>query len=128
VLLTADNEYARIIMSSPVTRRDNWSAYYAVFLPRNTFILPTSYFTHKQLYRLQMKTTQATLAKGGFVSTMARAIVYGPMIYGGVTPVPLAVKNFTRKGWGCRAGCFPSVLERRRNISTSGASNFFLSF
>ena len=65
VMLKTNNEYAHIILSSPVSRRENWMAYYAVFLPRNTFILPTCYFNCQQLDHIQMKATHAMLGKGG---------------------------------------------------------------
>jgi hypothetical protein len=31
-------EYSRTIMSSPVTRVDNWTAYFAIYLPRMTYV------------------------------------------------------------------------------------------
>jgi exonuclease III len=97
VMLTKSNEYARTILSSPVTRKETWTAYYAVYLPRNTFILPTSYFTMKQLNRIQMRATSATLAKGGYVSTMPRAVVFGPAQYSGMAMRQLWVEQLVQQ-------------------------------
>jgi hypothetical protein len=84
VLLQQNTKYAQNILSSAVSKWECWTAYYTVYLPRNTFILPTCYFTRKQLDKLQQKVTSATLAKGGFVSTMPREVVFGPQLYGGI--------------------------------------------
>jgi hypothetical protein len=92
ILFQKSNEYARTILSSPLTRRETWTAYYAVFLPRTTFVLPTSYFSRRQLDCIQMKMTHATLAKGGYVCTMSRAVAFGPLLYRGITMPPLWVE------------------------------------
>jgi hypothetical protein len=39
VLTNKSNEYSQIIMASPGTWVDNWTAYYSVYLPKMTFIL-----------------------------------------------------------------------------------------
>ncbi len=65
------NEYARTIMASPITHVDNWSAYYAIYLPKMTFVLPTSYLPEKQLKRIELRAQGATLCKGGFVPSFS---------------------------------------------------------
>ena len=102
-MLQKSQEYARVILSIPVTRHETWTAYYAVFLPRNTFILPTCYFLKRQLDKIQMKVIQATLAKGGYVSSMARAIVFGPNLCGGISMQPLWVEQINQQ--------IPTVLK-----------------
>ncbi len=81
MILKNNNEYARIILSSPVTRQDNWTAYYAIFLSRNTFILPAFYFSIKQLDCLHEGNPHHLLAKGGYMSMISRAVAYGPHLY-----------------------------------------------
>ncbi len=83
-LRARSDNYARIIMSSAVSRRDNWTAYYAIYQTGTTFVLPTSYFAKKQLDRIEMKAVAATLTKGGYVSKFPRKVVFGPQRYGGL--------------------------------------------
>jgi hypothetical protein len=45
--------------------------------------------------KIQMRTTHATLAKGG--STMARAVAYGSQQYGGLAMIPLWVKQLAQQ-------------------------------
>ena len=45
VLTEKSNEYSQIVIASPVTPVDNWTAYYSVYLPKMTFVLPTSYIS-----------------------------------------------------------------------------------
>jgi hypothetical protein len=79
-LLKKSNDYGRTIMANPVTCVDNWTAYYAIYLPRMTFVLPTSYSLEKMLKKIEQRATAATLCKGGFVSTFLRKGAYGPGI------------------------------------------------
>ncbi len=76
--------YARTIMSSAVNRRDNWTAYYAIYQTGMTFVLPTSYFEKKNLDRIEMKAVAATLTKGGYVSKFPRKVAFGPQEFGGL--------------------------------------------
>jgi hypothetical protein len=93
VLTTKSNEYARSILASPVTRRDNWSAYYAIYLPKMTFVLPTSHLSAKQFKQIEKRAVAATLVKGGFVSTFPHAVAYGPNRYGGIAMRPLKTEQ-----------------------------------
>ena len=60
-LETKSNGYARTIMASPITRVDNWSAYHAIYLPRMTFVLPTSYLCKKRMHKIRKRAVGATL-------------------------------------------------------------------
>jgi hypothetical protein len=64
VLQDKSDEYARTIMASPVTRVDNWTSYHAIYLPRMTFVLPTSYLSDKRLHNIKKHAVAATLCKG----------------------------------------------------------------
>jgi hypothetical protein len=93
VLLDKNNEYARVILSSAVSTRENWTAYYGVFMQRNTFVLPTCYFSKDQLDNLERRAVSATLAKGGYCSKMPRDVTNGPQRYGGLGMRPLWVEQ-----------------------------------
>jgi hypothetical protein len=60
ILTDKSNEYSCIIMASPVSRQDNWTAYYVIYLPRMTFVLPTSYLLEGQLYKIDQRAISAT--------------------------------------------------------------------
>jgi hypothetical protein len=97
VMLAKNDDYARIILSSALSKKETWTAYYAFYLPRITFIIPNCYFNEVQLDKIQWKATHATLAKGGYVSTMPRAAVYGPHKFGGITMRPLWVEQIVEQ-------------------------------
>jgi hypothetical protein len=61
VLQDKSDEYARTIMASPITRVDNWTSYHAIYLPRMTFVLPTSYLSDKCLHNIEKRAVAATL-------------------------------------------------------------------
>jgi hypothetical protein len=65
------NKYARTIMASKITRVNNWTAYHAIYLPRMTFLLPTSYLPEKCLNKIKQRAAKASLCKGGFVPTFS---------------------------------------------------------
>jgi hypothetical protein len=81
VLEDKSNEYGRTIMASPLTRVDNWTSYHAIYLPRMTYVLPTSYLPVKRLKKIEQRAVAATLCKGGFVSTYSRAVANDPQLY-----------------------------------------------
>jgi hypothetical protein len=47
------DEYARVIMASPITRAANWMAYHAIYLSRLTFALPASYLSAERLTKIE---------------------------------------------------------------------------
>jgi hypothetical protein len=93
VLQEKSDEYARTIMASPLHRVDNWTAYYAIYLTRMTFVLPTSYLSLKRLHQIEKCATAATLCKGGFVSMFSRPVTFGPHQYGGIAMRPLHIEQ-----------------------------------
>jgi hypothetical protein len=93
VLEHKSNQYARTMMASPVTRVDNWTAYYAIYLPKMTFVLPTCYISEKKLDKIEQRAVGATLTKGGFVSSFPRKVAFGPVRYGGISMRPLKKSN-----------------------------------
>jgi hypothetical protein len=84
-------------MASPLTRVNNWTSYHTIYLPRMTYVLPTSYLPEKRLYKIEKCTVAATLCKGGFVSTFPRALGNGPQLYGGIVMRPLAIEQLVEQ-------------------------------
>ncbi len=62
-------------------------------MQRNTFVLPTCYFSKDQLDNLERRAVSATLAKGGYCSKMPRDVTNGPQRYGGLGMRPLWVEQ-----------------------------------
>ena len=84
VLLTKSNRIANAISSSSVTHREAFLAYFSVFQPAVSYVLPLTTFTPAQCHRLQVKPTQLFLQKCGFVSNMHRSIVFAARQSGGL--------------------------------------------
>jgi hypothetical protein len=91
------NDYAQVIMASPVTRVDNWSAYYAIYLTKMSFALPTNYLTKKRLKKIEQRAIGATLCKGGFVSTYSGQVAFGPQLYGGKAMRPIKIEQLIQQ-------------------------------
>jgi hypothetical protein len=97
VLTDKSTEYSQTVMSSPVTRVDIWTAYFAIYLPRMTFVLPTSYILERKLYKIDQRGISATLSKGGFVSTFPRRVVFGPERFGGIAMRPPTIEQLVQQ-------------------------------
>jgi hypothetical protein len=96
-LTLKSNDYARMIMSSPVTLHDNWTAYHAIYLPRMTFVLPTCYLLEKQLRKIGERAICATRSKGKFVPTFPRRVVFGQQKLGGIAMRPLTIEQLIQQ-------------------------------
>jgi hypothetical protein len=93
ILQDKSNKYARTSMASPITQANNWMAYHAIYLPRMTFVLPTSYSSEQRLQNIEKRAIAATLCKGGFVPTFSRHVAFGPHRYRGIAMQPLIIKQ-----------------------------------
>ena len=60
-----------------------WTFYYACYLPSIGYPLANSYFTEAQLTNIQRKAMSIIIAKCGYNRNTKRAIIYGPLEYGG---------------------------------------------
>ncbi len=60
-----------------------WTFYYACYLPSVGYPLANSIFTSAQLANIQRKAMSLIIAKCGYNRNTKRAIIYGPMEYGG---------------------------------------------
>ena len=72
------------ISRSSVNHHEAYIAYFSVFLPAISYVLPLTTFTKTQCHRLQVLPTKLFLQKCGFVSSMKRAIVFGSRRSGGL--------------------------------------------
>jgi hypothetical protein len=81
----------------PLTRTDNWTAYHLVYLPRMTFVLPTSYLTAKHMKKIEKRAVASTLCKGGYVPSFSRAVANGPQLYGGIAMPPLKYEQLVEQ-------------------------------
>jgi hypothetical protein len=83
-LYVTAHSYSSRILSSNLTRRDTWVAYFTVFVPSMGYTLSVSYHSPRKLRKIQLAATQATLMKLGFNRNTAHRDLYGPSQYGGL--------------------------------------------
>ena len=83
VLLKKCNEFARIITCSHLTRKETQCFYWAIYRLSANYALPTTYFTAKELNKIQAKSHAAFLSKSGYNRNMPSVVVYGPPSLGG---------------------------------------------
>jgi hypothetical protein len=84
-LLTTSNQFARRLAASPLSKRDAWIAYFAVYIPQMTYTLCLTSHSAKKLRMLQSKAPRATLNKLGFNRNTPHAVVFGPCIRAGLS-------------------------------------------
>ena len=75
---------AYAVSGSTVTRREAFLAYFSVFLPSISYVLPLTTFTKKQCHHIQSTPTQIFLQKAGFLATLCRHVVFGSRASGGL--------------------------------------------
>ena len=84
VLRTKAHRIAYAVSGSAVTRREAFLAYFSIFLPAVSYILPLTTLTKQQCHRIHSKPTQIFLQKAGFPSTLNRHVVFGCRTSGGL--------------------------------------------
>jgi hypothetical protein len=92
-LLSTAKDFSSGLLCSALSKQDTWVAYFAVFVPPMTYILPVSHHSKKQLRKLKSPATRATLMKLGFNRNTAHRVVFGPSRYGGLGFRDLCVKQ-----------------------------------
>jgi hypothetical protein len=87
-LSESGRKYSTRLLTSPLSKRDAWIAYFAVFFPAITYTFAVTHHSPKTLRTLQSGLTRATLLKLGFNRNTPLAVVYGPSLHGA-----LALRN-----------------------------------
>jgi hypothetical protein len=77
------NDYARIINCSTLTRRETKYFYEGIYKPSVGYPLPTTYFTEKELDKIQAKAHQAMITHCGYNRYTATTVIYGLERLGG---------------------------------------------
>lgn len=68
----------------PLSRSESWTFYFGYYLPSSvTYPLSSSHFTSTQLDSIQKKALSILLAHCGYNRNMKRAVVFGPLEFGG---------------------------------------------
>jgi hypothetical protein len=81
VLQENATRYARRVLTSPLSKRNEWIAYHTVFIPSITYTFPMTYHSNKSLHKLQSAPTRSTLSKIGFNQNTPHVVVFGPTLY-----------------------------------------------
>ncbi|KAI2490272.1 hypothetical protein MHU86_24293 [Fragilaria crotonensis] len=95
-----------------LTPEEAWTFYYACYLPSIGYPLANSHFTAAQLNNIQRKAMSIIIAKCGYNRNTKRAIIYGPLEYGGA--------NFRRLYDQQGIGQVQLFLRHWRNKTTAG--------
>jgi hypothetical protein len=78
VLMTKGRTFSRRLIASPLSKRDTWIAYFAIFFPAMTYTFPVTHHSPKRLHKIQSGPTRSTLMKLGFNRNTAKAVAFGP--------------------------------------------------
>jgi hypothetical protein len=81
VLQANASNYARRVLTSPLSKRDAWIAYYAIFIPSITYTFLVTHHSDKRLCKLQSASTRSTRSKIGYNRNTPYAVVFGPTLY-----------------------------------------------
>jgi hypothetical protein len=90
-LQSTSNTFAKSMATCPLTKRDAWIAYFAIYIPGMTYTLPVAAHAANKLRKLQGPALRAVLNKIGFNRNTARAVVFGPCMHGALAMRDLPV-------------------------------------
>ena len=82
-LKTKSDKSVDFLNQGSLNPEEAWTFIYACYLPSVGYPLANSYFTSAQLANIQWKAMSLIIAKCGYNRNTKRAIIYGPMEYGG---------------------------------------------
>jgi hypothetical protein len=83
-LMKISREFARVIQSTALSKREAWTAYFSFYLPKMTFVLNTLFLSEKQLLSIQKHATRALFRKCGFNGNTVNAVKFDPPRIGGI--------------------------------------------
>jgi hypothetical protein len=79
------DETVAFLWKVPLSRSESLTFYFGYYLPSVTYPLSSSHFTRAQLDSVQKKAISILLARCGYNRNMKRAVVFGPLEYGGAS-------------------------------------------
>jgi hypothetical protein len=92
-LQATSNTFAWSMAVCPLSKRDAWIAYFAIYIPGMTYTLPVSAHATTKLRKLQGPALRAVLNKIGFNRNTARTVVFGPGMHGALAMHDLPVEQ-----------------------------------
>jgi hypothetical protein len=78
------DRFAAGMSKAPLSRYEARMAYWMMWLPSCTYVLPCSHMSKTQLHHAQKKMITTSLSKMGYSSKMSRKVVFGPRRYLGI--------------------------------------------
>lgn len=84
-LLRKSDDITSFLWKCPLSRLEAWTYYYACYLPAVGYPLGCSFFTPKQLDKVQRKAMSIIVPRCGFNRHTKREILYGPLQFGGAS-------------------------------------------
>jgi hypothetical protein len=77
-LLSKSDDFAKVIQSTFLSKREAWTAYFSFYLPMMCYVLNISFLSQAQLDTIQKKATQVLIRKSGFYQSTVNAVKFGP--------------------------------------------------
>ena len=97
-----NQEHARVVASSPLSRTDVW-AYYAIYLPSMTYVFPSSSLSVEHCDQLQKEFKKVFLPKYGYNRHTPNAVVFGNSDFGGLGLRTLSIERGIAQIYGLLA-------------------------
>jgi len=82
-LIAKCNKAADFVATSPISRSEAWTYYFAIFLPSVGYPLASCHFSERKLEKVQRRAMSNIIAKCGYNRHTKREVIYGPAMYGG---------------------------------------------
>jgi hypothetical protein len=83
VLKEKCDDFARVINSSHLNRRETRCFYHHIYRLSANYTLPTTYFTYKDLKDIQSKAHSSMVARMGYCRSTPLSVIFGPPQLGG---------------------------------------------
>jgi hypothetical protein len=83
-LLKKSDDFACVIQSTFLSKREAWTAYFSLYLPMMSYVLNTLFLSEKQLTAIQKKANKVFVSKCGFNRNTANAVKFGPPTLGAI--------------------------------------------
>jgi hypothetical protein len=87
------DQKSSIVARSPLSRHESWTFYHSIYLPSVTYPFPVGNLSESELILIQSRASRRMLPKIGYNRNTPKAVIYGPMTFGGIEMRTLYVKQ-----------------------------------
>jgi hypothetical protein len=83
-MLKKSDDFASVIQSTFLSKREAWTAYFSFYLPMMSYALNMSFLSEKQLAARQKKANKVLVSKCGFNRNTVNVVIFGPPTLGAI--------------------------------------------